>query len=437
MEKKGKLLLIIPCVPYPLNSGGNQAFYTMADRMRKEYDVSLLLSIRPDKELKQVDALKTLWPDVTFYTHYQVEEQKIQKKKWFYTALAWMNKFSSRKLKKLYRSEDLIRYKSMLFHSCFEPFSTDFTDFVYEVSRKGFDVIQVEFFDFLPLVYLFPAGPKKVFVHHELRYIRNEGELALFKQITSTDQLIFQVAKEYECAALSNYDHILALTEIDAKLLSSVVNPRVSITVSPAAILKDCTDVVGKFKPATNRLTFVGSEHHFPNQDAVIWFCNEIVPQLRKMNFPFVIELIGQWKKRYVLPYIGNVPELKIVGFVEDLDEALRGSISIVPIRIGSGMRMKILDTITSPAPLVTTTKGVEGIDLRTGIDCLVADTPQEFAKCIVKLCQKEDLQKDLVVNAFQRLQRMYVPQEMIEKRCNFYDELMGDISATNKSSSL
>ena len=61
-------------------------------------------------------------------------------------------------------------------------------------------------------------------------------------------------------------------------------------------------------------------------------------------------------------------PEMELVGYVEDLREYLNGSIVLVPIRIGSGMRMKILDAVSSMASFVTTTKGVEGIDLSNPI---------------------------------------------------------------------
>lgn len=425
MKKKGNILLIIPCVPYPLNSGGNQAFFNMTNSMREKFNVSILLSIRPERELQDVETLKTIWPDVIFYIHKQVKSKKAQREKWFYPILSWMYKFSSHQLSKLNRGKDLVRNKSLLFDSCFRPFDTDFCKFIYETTRKSFDIIQVEFFEFLPLIYLFPPEPKKIFVHHELRYIRNANEIPLFKEETQADWLVYQVAKEQEISTLRKYDYILTLTEVDAKLLSTIIGQQSHILVSPAAILKDCTDILNKFKPATNRLTFVGSEHHFPNLDGMIWFCNEVAPFLREQNFSFTIELIGKWKAKNILPYIHDTPELKIVGFVEDLGEAMQGSISIIPIRIGSGMRMKILDTIMAPAPFVTTNKGAEGIDLRNGTDCYIADTPQAFAKYIIKLCNEIELQKEMITNAFQRLEQIYVPQQMIEKRCAIYDKLL------------
>ena len=64
----------------------------------------------------------------------------------------------------------------------------------------------------------------------------------------------------------------------------------------------------------------------------------------------------------------------------------LKGSVAVVPIRIGSGMRMKILDAVLSKVPFVTTAKGVEGIDFKDGEDCLIVDDPAGFAEAVIAL---------------------------------------------------
>lgn len=90
-----------------------------------------------------------------------------------------------------------------------------------------------------------------------------------------------------------------------------------------------------------------------------------------------------------------SCPELEFVGYIEDLHAFLQGSVSVVPVRIGSGMRMKILDAISSRIPVVTTTKGVEGIDLRDGEECLKADSADEFVDTIIRLLGDVNLQKN------------------------------------------
>ena len=110
---------------------------------------------------------------------------------------------------------------------------------------------------------------------------------------------------------------------------------------------------------------------------------------------------------------------------MEDLHSFLNGSIVLVPIRIGSGMRMKILDAVSSKAPFVTTTKGVEGIDFRHEEECLKADSVYEFASAVIRLAGDKDLQVKLASQALGKLQKLYNPQEMLDRRLAIYDQIL------------
>ena len=91
---------------------------------------------------------------------------------------------------------------------------------------------------------------------------------------------------------------------------------------------------------------------------------------------------------------------MEAVGYIKDLPSFLKGSIALVPIRIGSGMRMKILEAVSADIPFITTTKGVEGIDLLDKEEYLKADSATEFADAIITLSQNTELQEKLVKQA-------------------------------------
>ncbi|MGL4519992.1 MAG: glycosyltransferase [Phocaeicola sp.] len=419
------ILIITPYVPYPLNSGGNQAFFMMVNHLRNDFTISLALSITP-KESHKIESLKELWPNVTFCVH-------IKKKKSLFNRIRgggkgfwhWINESSKRKIDRITKKTDPQRANSTLYNSQFIPFSEDFCHFIYGVSRKGFDIIQVEFYEYLSLIHLLPTDTKNVFIHHELRYIRNENELHLFNHPSISDNLLLKVARGYEISMLSHYNYIFTLTDVDGAKLKDEINSSTQIKVSPAAIVREPKEVAVEFKPNhTNRLVFLGSEGHYPNFDAVVWFCNEIAPLLRAKSFNFTFEVIGGWKTKHLAKEIGHSPELRLLGYVEDLDKCMEGSVMVVPIRIGSGMRIKILDAIASFIPFITTTKGTEGIDMRHQKECLIVDTPEQYAEAIIALCGDVTLQKQLAMNAFNRLQQIYVPHEMVEKRKSFYHEI-------------
>ena len=116
-----------------------------------------------------------------------------------------------------------------------------------------------------------------------------------------------------------------------------------------------------------------------------------------------------------------------MTGFIPDLAAHISGSIALIPIRIGSGMRMKALDAVAAQVPIITTTKGIEGIDLRNEEECLIADSPEAFADAIIRLSQNTDLQKKLSANASERLKALYQPECMLEKRMNVYREITGE----------
>ena len=88
---------------------------------------------------------------------------------------------------------------------------------------------------------------------------------------------------------------------------------------------------------------------------------------------------------------------------------------------------MKILDAISSRIPVVTTTKGVEGIDLRDGEECLKADSADEFVDTIIRLLGDVNLQEKLVNQADYRLRQLYNPQKMLDRRLEIYNQILAD----------
>ena len=290
-----------------------------------------------------------------------------------------------------------------------------------------FDIIQVEFYELLSLGFLLPENVQTIFVHHELRYIRNEKEIALFREQTAGDRMLFHIAKDFERSALLKYKDVIVLTEVDRKIMEDFIGRKDHIYTSPA-VVQVGDRLEQPFVPVqSGRLTFVGSEDHFPNLDAVAWFCHEVIPHLRKRHFSFTLQVIGKWRGECINRLQSEYPELKLVGYVEDLGSFLKGSVAVVPIRIGSGMRMKILDAVLSKVPFVTTAKGVEGIDFKDGEDCLIVDDPAGFAEAVIALSSNPQLQRQLVTHAEDSLRQVYNPGQMQERRLAVYEQILGD----------
>ena len=86
---------------------------------------------------------------------------------------------------------------------------------------------------------MLPQNVQTIFVHHELRYIRNENEMNLFQAIRPSDRMNFLVAKDFEWNALQKYKHIIALTEVDRLLLANCLGREEHIYASPAVVKFD------------------------------------------------------------------------------------------------------------------------------------------------------------------------------------------------------
>ena len=112
---------------------------------------------------------------------------------------------------------------------------------------------------------------------------------------------------------------------------------------------------------------------------------------------------------------------VKTYGYVEDLSPVLRGSIMIVPILSGSGMRMKILEAAANSVPIITTTVGVEGLDFENEVSCLIADTPQEFAGAIDSLVGDKALCRRLGESANNVYRTKYTAKILAQVRNELY----------------
>lgn len=320
---------------------------------------------------------------------------------------------------------DPVRENSALLRSVFEPLESGYAQYICQVIKQGYDIIQVEFYELISVGYLLPENVQTIFVHHELRYVRNANEMSLFEEMTDEDRMLFSVAKDYERAALLKYKHVIALTEVDRQLLIDFLGRKERIYASPAVVQMSDTSIE-EFTPAiTHRLTFVGSGDHYPNLDAITWFCKEVAPYLHKQGFSFDFRVAGRWDCSHIVRLSSVCPEIKFVGYMEDLSDFLKGSIALVPIRIGSGLRMKILDAVSLGIPFVTTSKGVEGISFNDNEECLKADTAMDFADAIIRLANDSNMQCRLVLQAKRKLEDLYDWKKMLEQRIAIYSHIL------------
>lgn len=146
-----------------------------------------------------------------------------------------------------------------------------------------------------------------------------------------------------------------------------------------------------QFQPAgsgqPSELLFLGSLDWFPNRDAVQYMIEEILPVIRSAQPDVILRIVGRRPPADFIRKFEEVEGVRILGEVEDVRPHLeRAGIVVVPLRIGGGSRIKILESLAMGKAVISTRVGAEGLAVEHGRDICLADTPKEFAQCVQQL---------------------------------------------------
>lgn len=188
---------------------------------------------------------------------------------------------------------------------------------------------------------------------------------------------------KYEPWLCKKFDKCIMMSEEDEKQLK-LLNPVVKTIVIPLGVEKDLLNIF-RSEPEPYSLAHIGSLQWYPNKEGLNWFLKDI--------FPIVIEKFPSAKlylygdgvpENFTLPE--NVRENVIIkGFVDDIWEELKDkSLAVIPLRIGGGIRVKILEMLAAGINIITTSIGKEGLAVDDNKELLIADSAGEFAEKII-----------------------------------------------------
>jgi glycosyltransferase involved in cell wall biosynthesis len=216
-------------------------------------------------------------------------------------------------------------------------------------------------------------------------------------------------------------DRVVVTSEVDAGALRAlgisnvVVIPNVyAAPVSPAG-----RSIVGD--PPT--LSLVGTLHYPPNADAARFMVCRILPEIHRMVPRAQLRLVGRPDPGTA--GLADVPGVVATGRVDDVTtELARADVIVVPIRYGSGTRIKILEGFAHRIPVVSTTIGAEGLDVAHGSQLLIADDPVQFAAACFDVLSDKTLRERLVNNAYAYWQREHPPELLRDRVTEIAREL-------------
>jgi glycosyltransferase involved in cell wall biosynthesis len=226
------------------------------------------------------------------------------------------------------------------------------------------------------------------------RLCRANGDLALERnELYQAEQ--FQAAEQQSFASV---DRIYVCSTKDAALI--LPRPGLEIVVLPNGI-RPMPTLSPAVRTPPYLFLFVGTLGYYPNEDAALFLCREVVPRLRAASaHPIELQILGggaSVRLRQAAVDAG----VTLMGAMPSLRSSYeRATAVLVPIRAGGGTRIKILEAFSYGRPVVSSRLGAEGIDAADGREILFAETPDDFATACVRLIEETDLSERLSTHA-------------------------------------
>jgi glycosyltransferase involved in cell wall biosynthesis len=235
--------------------------------------------------------------------------------------------------------------------------------------------------------------------------------------------LAWQKHARYVASILQQFDGCTVVSEQELALVKEIAPFLAATVVVPNGV--DVSQMSGDFgEPQPNSMIYSGALSYSANLDAMHYFVQEIFPTILAANPQAYLKITGSIASVPVseLPIH---PALTLTGYLPDVRPAIAGSaLSVTPLRIGGGTRLKILESLALGTPVVTTSKGIEGLRIAAGEGILIADTPELFAEAALSILQNPALRLQLSVAGRYAVQA-YDWQKIGQLLLTFIDEIM------------
>lgn len=390
-----KILIIDEEIPYPLNSGKRIRSFNLTTYLSRHHRVSYLAYADPDDERTGILKEKNIDPRT-------VRAPRRKKSGLLFYLRLLLNLFS--------------RYPYVVSSHYTSRFQKRLNELLKETE---FDLILVEWTPYA--IYIKDVkNIKSVIVAHNIESDIWERYHLFEKNIFRKFYIGIQKKKmlKFEKSCFFWARGAVAVSRRDADQIKSLgVNYDVKLIENGVDL--DYFSATGTdIDPAT--LVFTGSMDWRPNQDAARYFVHDVFPLLKE-KFPQLQFFVVGRNPTYGIKELGKIDGVVITGTVDDVRPYMaRATIYVVPLRIGGGSRLKILEAMAMKKAVVSTPVGAEGLRAEDGENILIGNTPREFADQIISCLRDDRLRSKLEINGRKTVEQYY-GWEQIGKTYNEY----------------
>jgi glycosyltransferase involved in cell wall biosynthesis len=380
-----KILVLSPYPPYPPHGGGTMRIYQLIRGLARNHDLTCL-SFVPD--LAAEHALAPLQRICRVVTVHGPIRRSLPRRAWT-TIASPLPDMALRNALPAYA--DALR--ALLATETFDVIQAESIEMAgYLPTFKRSNVRTFNVLDQFNAEYLLQKRAFLTDVRQPRRWHAAAYSLAQWLKLA-----------RYEARVMRDCDAVLAVADEDRATLGGLA-PAARIGVVPNGVDCEHFSRAALERERTGRLAFAGPAIVFsgtldfrPNVDALVWFARSVLPLLRARRPDLHLLAVGR-RPAPALQALAQSGLLTLTGEVADARPYIAGAaVYIVPMRMGGGVRLKLLEALSLEAPVVSTSMGAEGVaGLRDGEHCLLADDPAAFAEQVVRLLDDTALARRL-----------------------------------------
>ena len=301
------------------------------------------------------------------------------------------------------------------------------------LAEGHFDLVQMEgihLSGYLPVIARAQSRPRLICDWHNIeselleRYVANHSH-SLLKRWYGARTAHLTRAREHRL--LEECDGHLVCSERERQaLLTRVPGARIRVTANGVDVEAQAAGQLERSRVPRKDVVFVGSMDYHANIDAALYFAREIWPGIYQSRPDLRFVIVGSRPVEEVTA-LGRLEGITVTGTVDSVAPYYQNAlVSVVPLRVGSGTRLKVLEAMAAGVPVISTPLGAEGLNVIDGQHLLLAEGPAAFAAAVRKLAEDEDEWRRLASAGQEAVRTRYDWSAIGSSLFQYYEEVVG-----------